>query len=265
MSPQVPPTATEQEPSPWPFILPLVVFLAITMLEPRFSGTTTDELPAAVNSAETRANDEYERRQQNAVMIRYCVIYAIKIVAAGSLLFAFASVYRRQFPPNATGWSIIAGLVGVVLWIGLCSLGIEATVLAWFGAEAPLARSQFNPFELPAAWQQAVFLALRFTGLVLLVPVCEELFLRGFLMRYVQSPEWWRVSLYRPLWRAALVAPLYGALTHPGEVVAAVVWFSLVTLLVARTGKFWDAVIAHAVTNLALGVYVCAFGQWHLW
>ena len=56
-------------------------------------------------------------------------------------------------------------------------------------------RSAFNPLEELAdtpvwAW---VFLAIRFTGLALVVPVIEEFFLRGFLMRYVMHPMWWQV------------------------------------------------------------------------
>ena len=49
------------------------------------------------------------------------------------------------------------------------------------------------------------------------------------------------------------------------EALAAIAWFSLVTWLVNRTGKFWDAVVAHAVTNLLLGIYVCTYSQWQLW
>jgi len=45
-------------------------------------------------------------------------------------------------------------------------------------------------------------------------------------------------------------------LSHPGEVFAAVAWFSLVTWLMVRTRNIWDCVVAHAVTNLLLGVYV---------
>jgi hypothetical protein len=46
---------------------------------------------------------------------------------------------------------------------------------------------------------------------------------------------------------------------------AAVVWFSLVTWLMIRTGNIWDCVAAHAVTNLLLGIYVLVSHDWHLW
>jgi hypothetical protein len=52
---------------------------------------------------------------------------------------------------------------------------------------------------------------------------------------------------------------------HPAELLAALVWFSLITWLMVRTKNIWDCVAAHAVTNLLLGMYVVARGAWHLW
>jgi len=51
-------------------------------------------------------------------------------------------------------------------------------------------------------------------------------------------------------------------LLHPAEMVAAAVWFSLVTWLMLRTRNIWDCVAAHAVTNLLLGIYVVTTGEW---
>jgi membrane protease YdiL (CAAX protease family) len=53
-------------------------------------------------------------------------------------------------------------------------------------------------------------------------------------------------------------------MTHPGELLAAAIWFSLVTWLMVRTKNIWDCVIAHAITNLLLGIYVVSFSRWQL-
>ncbi len=259
--------------SAWPFILPLLVFMLAGMFEPRFAETTPahEETSAADATATTRAadeiaNDEYFRDQQARTARRYIQIYAIKALLTCSLLVYFRNAYLTQFPPIATGWSLLVGGAGVLVWVVLCQLNLERTVIDWFGGVDAAARSQFNPFaRIPDRTSLAGFLALRFFGLVIMVPICEELFLRGFLMRYIQSPQWWSVSLSRLGTRALMVAPLYGALTHPTEALAAIAWFSLVTWLVCKTGKFWDAVIAHAVTNGLLGLYVCLYSQWQLW
>jgi CAAX prenyl protease-like protein len=262
----------QTEHSPLPFILPLLAFMLIGMLEPGFALPSAEQ-PVSAQAASppkpdsvSEANEAYVRDRQFRTAVNYCLVYAIKTLVTCSILFWFWRVYHRSFPVSATFWSVVVGGIGVVVWIALCQMQLEQKLFDWFRAEAEGTRSQFNPFaELPGAALLLSFLTLRFFGLVVMVPVCEELFLRGFLMRYIQSPEWWTVSLGRLSTRALLVAPLYGALTHPGEFIAAIVWFSLVTWLVYRTGKFWDAVIAHAVTNLLLGIYVCLYGQWQLW
>ena len=53
--------------------------------------------------------------------------------------------------------------------------------------------------------------------------------------------------LAHPLWLAAIVAGLAYALLYRG------------------TGKLWPAVIAHGVTNAALGLWVVQTGQWQFW
>ena len=65
--------------------------------------------------------------------------------------------------------------------------------------------------------------------------------------------------------RGSVVAVIDGDLQDPPEAIAALVWFSLVSLLMIRTGKFWNCVIAHAVTNGLLGIYIQAFHRWELW
>jgi CAAX prenyl protease-like protein len=96
------------------------------------------------------------------------------------------------------------------------------------------------------------------------VPIIEEFFLRGFLMRFVVTHDWWNVSFGRITPLAVLVGTLFPVLTHP-EKLAALVWFSLITVLMVRTRNIWDCVAAHAITNLLLGLYVVGFGRWHLW
>jgi hypothetical protein len=51
---------------------------------------------------------------------------------------------------------------------------------------------------------------------------------------------------------------------HPQEALAAVVWFGAVAWLMIRTKNVWDCVVAHAITNLLLGVYVVVSGEWWL-
>ena len=127
-------------------------------------------------------------------------------------------------------------------------------------------RSAFNPLEQltgTPVWAY-VFLAIRFTGLALVVPVIEEFFLRGFLMRYVMHANWWQVPFGQVNRTAVILGTAVAMLMHPGELLAALVWFSMVTWLMVRTRNIWDCVMAHAVTNLLLGIYVVTTGNWQL-
>jgi len=129
-------------------------------------------------------------------------------------------------------------------------------------------RSQIDPWTLfsESGSLLAGFIAVRFVALAVVVPLAEELFLRGFLLRFFVQDSWWSVSLKEiPGNKAYLIASAYAVLTHPGEIVAAIVWFSMVTWLMKRRGSMLDCVTAHAVTNALLGIYVLAYGQWQLW
>ena len=101
-------------------------------------------------------------------------------------------------------------------------------------------------------------------GLAVIVPVIEEFFLRGFLMRYVVHEQWWQVPFGSVNRLAVIAGTAVPMMMHPGELLAAFVWFSFVTLLMVRTRNIWDCVVAHGVTNLLLGVYVVWFDQWQL-
>ena len=255
----------------WPFVLPFLAFMLISMLEVKFPSENEDTIfsdieISSIEEGNLSQAELYVLNERRETTTHFLGIYGLKVLVTTGLLVFFWKTYLSAFPWSATWLSIGVGVVGVLLWVVLCDLGWERQIISWFSTEGISVRSQFNPFsQLDHNWQLTCFLAVRFFGLVIMVPICEELMLRGFLMRYVEDPEWWTVSLSRLSFRTLLVAPAYGVLTHPTEALAALAWFSLVTWLVQRTGNFWDAVLAHAVTNLLLGLYVCFYAQWHLW
>jgi CAAX prenyl protease-like protein len=199
----------------------------------------------------------------------YPLVYTVKIaLTIAAMLFVLPGY--RQFPFHVSLLAVGVGIVGVVLWVGICSLALEPKILGPLGLGSILGlgeRPAYNPLEQLADCKACAyaFLAIRFLGLALIVPIIEEFFLRGFLMRFVQTERWWEVpfGVVTPL--AVAVGTLVPMLMHPGELLAAAVWFSLVTWLMVRTRNIWDCVVAHAVTNLLLGMYVVAFHQWQLW
>jgi CAAX prenyl protease-like protein len=187
-------------------------------------------------------------------------------LAIGLTLILMLAV-RRGYAcaPFSLSWlSVAVGVLGVFVWIGLWRIDQEYLGLgSLFGSS----REAFNPFEElrnEPTWMWS-FLAIRFAGLVVVVPVIEEFFVRGFLMRYIDSQDWDRVPLGKATWLSVGGVAAYGLLSHPAEPLSAIVWFSMVTWLYLRTRSIWDCVLAHATTNLLLGLYVLGTGSWALW
>ena len=241
---------------PWiTFLLPFMVFMLAGSLEP-----TSAEEPGGATIG---------------LVIPYTLypwVYTAKIVLTVAAVIFVLPGYRA-FPFRVSPAAVAVGVVGVVAWIGLCSLDVEQRFLApllkpigmdWIIGSGD--RSGFNPLEQlsgnPAgAW---AFLAVRFLGLAIVVAVIEEFFLRGWLMRFVVDADWPSVPFGKVNATAVAAGTLMPMLMHPAELLAAAVWFSMVTWLMVRTRNIWDCVVAHAITNLLLGVYVVAFDQWQL-
>jgi CAAX prenyl protease-like protein len=248
---------------PWlPFVLPFVVYMAFGSFEP---APPKPPLTLPDGSSRPAVNQnwfglEYEQ---------YPIVYTIKIVCTIGAMIVVLPGYR-QFPFRISPVAIVVGVLGVVVWIGLCRMQIERKLLAPLGLEKFLGlgeRPAFNPLEQLAAtplWAYS-FLAIRFIGLALVVPIIEEFFLRGCIMRWAVREDFWAVPFGEVNRLAIVLGTAVPMLMHPGELLAAFVWFSSVTWLMIRTRNICDCVAAHAVTNLLLGIYVVTQHQWQLW
>jgi CAAX prenyl protease-like protein len=259
---------------PWlPFLLPFIVYMVVGSFEP--SPPTVYQPPAAEDQANRPVNGDAPPalvEADNWFGLRYRhypIVYTVKIaLTIAAMLFVLPGY--RQFPFRISPLAIVVGVVGVVLWIWLCQLHLERKLFAAIGLESLAglgARPAYNPLEQLAetpAWAYT-FLAIRFVGLALVVPIIEEFFLRGLVMRFVVRDNWWEVPFGEVTPLAAIVGTAVPMLMHPAELLAAAVWFSLVTWLMIRTRNIWDCVAAHAVTNLLLGIYVVTQKQWQLW
>lgn len=243
--------------SPWlTFLLPFIVYMVAGGFE-----------PAPPHKSGFEVENWFGLRYD-----QYPIVYTAKIALTIAAMWYVLAGYR-QFPFRISPLAIAVGIVGVVLWIGLSRLGLEDHVVKLLGRDSTLVgllglgeRPAYNPLDQLAAtpvWAYT-FLAIRFLGLALIVPIIEEFFLRGFLMRCVMADRWWEVPFGQVTTAAIILGTLVPVIYHP-EKLAALVWFSLVTWLMVRTKNIWDCVAAHAVTNLLLGVYVVTQQQWQLW
>jgi CAAX prenyl protease-like protein len=118
----------------------------------------------------------------------------------------------------------------------------------------------------PASKNDPVFLFFRIATSVIAVPILEELFWRGWLMRWlIDSRDFERVPLgaFAPaaFWLTALLfASEHGSFWDVGLAAGIVYnWWMI------RTRNIWDCILAHAVTNAVLAAYVIGAGQWQYW
>ena len=185
-------------------------------------------------------------------------LYALSVVMAGAVLAVCWREYGELVPqtlPDAREWllAVAAGAIVFVLWINL-----DAPWMTIGEASAP-----FKPLTVGGAidWPRV---AMRFAGAALLVPLIEELFWRSFLMRWLEQPVFQGVDPRRVGVRAIVLSTFVFTLAHTLWL-AAVIAGLVYALLYVKTGKLWLPVIAHAVTNGVLGVWVVMTGNWQFW
>ncbi len=105
---------------------------------------------------------------------------------------------------------------------------------------------------------------LRLAGSAFVISVIEEFFWRGFLYRWIQNVDFLDIDPGKVAWPAFLLtAAVFGA--EHTEWFAGVVCGLVYGLLYVKTRDIWAACIAHATTNLLLGLYVLGTGAYQFW
>lgn len=108
-------------------------------------------------------------------------------------------------------------------------------------------------------------LLFRTARAALLVPVIEELFWRGWLLRWLDNPDFEKVPFgryaFQAFWiSAALFGSEHGPYWDVGLLAGAAYNYWAI-----RTKRLGDCILAHGVTNLCLSVYTIATGKWEYW
>jgi len=186
----------------------------------------------------------------------------VRFVAVAATLVVFS---RRAIPrrPSFPIGSMLLGLAVLAIWIGPDLLWGHGYRDSWpfHNGITGVARS-----SLPAHLKSnAFFIAVRVLESSILVPVFEELFWRGWLMRYAIRSDFESVPIGQytafSFWAVALLfAAEHGPYWEVGLIAGvAYNWW------IVRTRNLADCILAHAVTNAALAAYVLLFDQWQHW
>ena len=200
-------------------------------------------------------------------------LYPVQSVLCLGLLWFYRSAYcfgwRWKWFLPAVGM----GVVGIGFWLLPTALydiwGLEGETDGWLARLGVQARTKgFDPhvFEHPAAVVTTVF--FRFLRAVVVVALVEEIFWRGFLMRFVNDWEgdYWKQPFGRPTWISYGVTTVAFMLAHsPADFAGAFVYGSLTWLLCVWTKSLGACVLMHAVANLAMCIYILQSGKYGLW
>ena len=182
-------------------------------------------------------------------LAKVCLVTAALVVCRGSW---------RDISPSAKVLpaAVLVGLAVFAQWIILDK---------WISYPRLGSRSGFNPFEeIVSPTLRMVFLSARLYGLVLMVPLMEEIFWRSFLLRYLTDPDFLKVAQGAFSWTAFLVVAIAFGVSHP-EWPVAVITACAYALLLRRTRSLFGCVVAHVISNLSLAAYVLVTGEWSYW
>ena len=109
---------------------------------------------------------------------------------------------------------------------------------------------------------------MRFLRAVVVVALVEEIFWRGFLMRFVGDWEgdYWRQPFGRATWQSYLIVTgLFMAAHAPVDYAGAFLYGTLTYLLCVWSKSLGACVVMHATANLLMGLYIMAYGKYGLW
>jgi CAAX prenyl protease-like protein len=222
----------------WPRIIPFVAYMSFI----------------AVGSVLTWVFGEASSAREMADLW----LYPVKTLVVGTLLYMVWNRCPELNTPMVSNLyegalAVGVGLVVYALWVQM----------DWAWATQGEIVGGYNPF-LAGSTVGMVLAGIRVFGASVIVPLMEELFWRSFLLRYVINSKFETIPL------GAFTAVSFGitvilfGLEHNlwlAGMMAGVAY----NLLIYQTKRLWPCIVAHGVTNLALGIHVLVTGEWQWW
>lgn len=189
-------------------------------------------------------------------------MYPLRTVATLAVLLVFSREQLAVRPSSPLG-SVMLGALVFALWIGpdvVFGPGyrhfwlFQNSITGTAASSIPIVLSR-------STW----FLALRIASCALVVPPVEELFWRGWAMRWIVASDFKKIPLgtYQAsaFWLVALMfAAEHGPYWEVGLATGIIYNWWMV-----RTRNLTDCIIAHAVTNGLLSAYILTTHQFQYW
>lgn len=181
-------------------------------------------------------------------------VFPLQTVICGALIIRWWRQYEFAW---SRGWwlGLIVGVLALIIWVA---------PQEWLGAERRLGGFDLWFFGGGTAFKWNA--GLRVLRLVVVVPLLEEIFWRGFLLRHLMKDPFDQVPFGARSWPAfAWVAGLFGVAHWGPDFWPAVITGALYNGVAYSTRSLGACVIAHSTTNLLLGGYLFYTQQWGFW
>lgn len=182
-------------------------------------------------------------------------LYPVKVLVVTALLIVYWRRYSElrdfRLSPRVLLASVVSGFIVFLLWISLDASWMRLGSAAGFNPTGPDGMN----------W---TLVAFRLAGAALVVPIMEELFWRSFLQRWLTRSDFLVCAPAIVGLRALMITAVLFGFEHD-------LWFAGIVaglfygVLYKRTGNIWSPIVAHAVTNGTLGLWVLVTGTWAYW
>jgi len=195
----------------------------------------------------------------------------VAIVIRGIGALAVVWLFRRHLPPMGESHWPLAIVVGVLVaagWVAgqhLFNTAVEQAGLSgkWYIfklREIDDPRVGLSAFS----WRSQVLMRIAVASIT--VPIVEEIFWRGFLLRaLINWDHFEKIPLGTFTWFSFLGTSLLSTLEHPDNwAVSILCWFAYNGLMYWKK-SIGCLIITHGVTNLVLYLYVIAASDWLFW
>ena len=182
-------------------------------------------------------------------------VFPVQSVVCAIMLWKWRGLITLG-PLRGLALAAVAGGISLVVWIA---------PQVWLGAEPRLVG--FDPafFGKDGApyWLNVV---ARMARMVIIVPLVEEIFWRGFLLRFFIKEDFQTVPFGEFTWKSFGIVSVAFCFEHQrADWPAALLTSVLYNIVAYRTRSLAACVVAHAVTNLVLGIYILRTGQFGFW
>lgn len=185
------------------------------------------------------------------------LIYPLQVVGCAAYIWYIRKGIRWSASVKSCLLGVFAGVVGISAWL-------IPYVAGWIPNEGG-----FEPELIFGENSAAIVIEymFRFARAALIVPIVEELFWRGYLMRWCINRDFpQNVPLGQGSWLSYIIVTAAFMFAHnPVDYAGAFVYGSIAYLLVVRTKCLLPVILMHAVANLIMGICAIALAMPQLW